>query len=220
MTVTNIINIVVMRKVTTKLAKKAAGNVTFSTRKSKMVDYSRFDDIHTSSDEEEAPSKKQIVDSNANKVLTAEKMAKRSKDGRITFEYEGRKVYEWEQSIDDVNIYIKPPPDVTRQMLVVVMSPGHLLIGLKGTPPFIDEDLGGLIIPGESTWTFTGGEIQIILQKAKKAEAWDCALHGRAGSKIDAHTKEEVKKQLLLQRFQEEVFRIYFILGQCTILIH
>lgn len=57
----------------------------------------------------------------------------------------------------------------------------------------------------DSTWTFVDGEIQIILQKMRKAEAWDCALQGRAGSSIDSFTKEEVKKKLLLERFQEEV---------------
>ena len=34
--------------------------------------------------------------------------------------------------------------------------------------------------------------------------AFHSALVGRAGSKIDAYTKEEVKKKLMLERFQEE----------------
>jgi hypothetical protein len=41
-----------------------------------------------------------------------------------------------------------------------------------------------------------------------KAEAWDCALIGNksgVSSELDAFTKEEVKKKLMLERFQEEV---------------
>lgn len=40
-----------------------------------------------------------------------------------------------------------------------------------------------------------------------KAEAWDAALLGRDGAPqgaVDAGAKEEVKKALLLERFQEE----------------
>lgn len=76
---------------------------------------------------------------------------------------------------------------------------------MKGVTPFLDEELGGFVVPDESTWLFVDGEIQIILQKMRKAEAWDCALEGRSGSKVDAYTKEEIKKKLMLERFQEEV---------------
>jgi hypothetical protein len=54
-------------------------------------------------------------------------------------------------------------------------------------------------------WTFSDGEMNINLQKMNKAEAWNCALKGRSGEEIDELTKEEVKKKLMLERFQEEV---------------
>lgn len=57
-------------------------------------------------------------------------------------------------------------------------------------------------------WMLDEGELIINLQKMNKAEAWDCALKGRAGqhaaSSIDPVTKEELKKQLMRERFQEE----------------
>ena len=37
-----------------------------------------------------------------------------------------------------------------------------------------------------------------------KAEAWSAALRGRGGAEVDALTQEEVKKQLMKERFQEE----------------
>jgi len=53
-------------------------------------------------------------------------------------------------------------------------------------------------------WMLSDGEMNINLQKMNKAEAWDSALVGRGGAEIDAFTKEEVKKKLMLERFQEE----------------
>lgn len=132
-------------------------------------------------------------------------MAKKGKEGRIKFEFDGRTIYEWEQSLLEVNIYIEPPPEVKSHMLDIVISHRHLKVGLKSTPPFLDEDTGGPVKPTESFWTITDGEININLQKMNKAEMWDTALIGHNGQKIDDFTKEEVKKKLLLERFQEEV---------------
>ena len=77
-------------------------------------------------------------------------------------------------------------------------------MGLKDVPqPFIDEDTWGPVKVQESMWTMSDGEININLQKMNKAEAWDAALRGR-GAEVDAITKEEVKKKMMLERFQEE----------------
>lgn len=134
-----------------------------------------------------------------------QKMTKKDKKtGRIQFEYEGRIIYEWEQTIDDVSIYIKPPPEVTRQMLNIKISHLRLTVGLHGCPPFVDEPSGGPIKADESTWMLVDGEVIIILQKMNKAEVWDCALAGKNGQTVDAFTKEELKKKMMLERFQEE----------------
>lgn len=136
---------------------------------------------------------------------TTEQMTKKGKEGRIKFEHSGRTIYEWEQSLSEVNIYLEPPPEIPAKMFEIVISHKHLKVGIKGAPPFIDEDTGGPIIPDDSLWTLTDGELNINLQKMNKAEAWDCALMGQSGNSIDAFTKEETKKKLMLERFQEEV---------------
>ena len=80
-----------------------------------MVDYSRFDkigDLEDSDDDEKAnPS---IISSHEEKASpsavssstaggpTTTKMTPKGKDGRLKFEYEGRTIYEWEQSLDEV----------------------------------------------------------------------------------------------------------------------
>jgi hypothetical protein len=51
----------------------------------------------------------------------------------------------------------------------------------------------------------TDGELNINLQKMQMGDTWDCALKGRAEAKIDDFTKEEVRKKMMLERFQYEV---------------
>lgn len=104
--------------------------------------------------------------------------------------------------MEDVRIFIKTPPGVRASHLAVSITSTHLTVGLKGNPPFLDQDLGGQVISDESTWTLDGDELEVILQKAKKAETWSCALKGHAS--LNPYEVEEVKKKLTLERFQEE----------------
>jgi hypothetical protein len=132
---------------------------------------------------------------------------KGSEKNRLRFEHEGRLIYEWEQSLDEVNIYIIPPPGLKAKDIDIVIQHDRLKIGVKGTPPFIDEATGGQVKKDESFWTLVDNEVNINFQKAKKGATWDCALVGVNGqnTKIDDFTKEEAKKNIMLQRFQEEV---------------
>lgn len=63
-------------------------------------------------------------------------------------------IYEWEQTIDEINIYIQPPKfvlekyrdQVKKQLapgqelpkLEVTITHNHLKVGVKGNPPYID----------------------------------------------------------------------------------
>ena len=67
------------------------------------------------------------------------------------------------------------------------------------------EDLGGPVKAGESYWMLSDGEININLQKMNKAEVWSCALLGHHGETVDELTREEQKKKIMLERFQDEV---------------
>jgi CS domain len=173
-----------------------------------MVDYKKFDDIvESDSDEERIASTLPVqhgtpVRSRGDSTKTA---TKKGAHGRLKFEHDGSTIYEWEQSLEEVNIYIIPPIGLSRDMIDVEISHLHLRIGLLDSPPFIDEDTGGPIKVQESFWTLSDGEININLQKMNKAEAWNCALRGQSGEEIDEVTREEVKKKLMIERFQEEV---------------
>jgi len=68
-----------------------------------MVDYSRFDkidDLEEPDDADEA--KSNGISSSSPQGPTTTQMTPKGKDGRLKFEYEGRKIYEWEQSLDEV----------------------------------------------------------------------------------------------------------------------
>lgn len=53
----------------------------------------------------------------------------------------GRTVYEWEQSMEEVNLYIETPPGVKADGVDCKITPTHIRLGLKGNPPFIDVRL-------------------------------------------------------------------------------
>ena len=175
-----------------------------------MVDYSKFDNIADcdSDDEADPKSVKSVPSSAADKGENSggkKGVTKKGAEGRLKFEHDGNTIYEWEETLEEVNIYIMPPPGLERSMIVVEISHLHLCVGIKDSAPFIDEDTGGPVKTKESYWTLCDGEMVINLQKMNKAEAWNCALRGNAGEEIDEVTKEDIKKKLMLERFQEEV---------------
>jgi len=187
-----------------------------------MVDYSRFDKIGMDDDEdkEDTPCQQQSKGSTSssqpphplppasastNTTTTSSTfVTPKGKEGhRLKFEHGGQTVYEWEQTLEDVSLYITPPPLVKASMLYCTITPSHLTLGLKGAPhPFIDETTAGSVKATESFWTLEDGELHILLQKASKGEVWPSALAGRGA--LDPLTSETVRKQLMLERFQEE----------------
>eukprot|EP00928_Gymnodinium_smaydae_P080444 TRINITY_DN64133_c0_g1_i1.p2 TRINITY_DN64133_c0_g1~~TRINITY_DN64133_c0_g1_i1.p2 ORF type:complete len:175 (-),score=46.46 TRINITY_DN64133_c0_g1_i1:30-554(-) len=122
--------------------------------------------------------------------------------GRQQFVFEGRTIYEWEQTLDETHIYIQPPPGVTKYNLDICIQPRHLRVGIKGNPPFLDEDLFSIAETDESFWMIEDGELHIQLGKARKAETWSSALKGHG--QLDMFSEQEVNKKLMLERFQEE----------------
>lgn len=50
----------------------------------------------------------------------------------------GRTIYEWEQSLEEVNLYIETPPGLRAESIDCKITPKHIRLGVKGNPPFID----------------------------------------------------------------------------------
>lgn len=66
----------------------------------------------------------------------------------------------------------------------------------------MNEDLSKLCDCTESYWLIEDEELHIILQKTFKGELWESVFKGHG--KVDPLVEEELKKKMLLERFQEE----------------
>lgn len=57
---------------------------------------------------------------------------------RHTYSHNGRLIYEWDQTLTEVNLYIQVPEGVRAKHLAVNITAQHLSVGIKGNPPYID----------------------------------------------------------------------------------
>ena len=121
---------------------------------------------------------------------------------RTAFTHDGRAIYEWEQSLDEVRVFVRPPPEVRAKDVECVIRSNSVRLGIKGNPPFLNQELFGTVVEDESTWSMDGGEIEISLSKMRKAETWDAAFKGHGA--LNPMERMEVQKRLTLERFQEE----------------
>jgi hypothetical protein len=148
---------------------------------------------------------------------------------RYIFSYSNQKIYEWEQSLEEVSIYIDLPPPLLNvespaSYIAVNIQATHLQVGLKGNDRFfIDEDTFDKVKVKESSWYLDEGVITIVLAKCFRGQTWEGVLCGHRAAKsgggqhgaqdgrtvgiqesIDPFTKQEMQRTLMLERFQEE----------------
>jgi hypothetical protein len=57
---------------------------------------------------------------------------------RHVYIYEGRKVYEWDQTLIEVNLFVEAPEGVRAKQLLVEIEKGHITFGIRGNPPYLD----------------------------------------------------------------------------------
>lgn len=105
----------------------------------------------------------------------------------------------------EVNIYVKVPPGIKAIQIVCSIQPRKLQLGIKGSDCyFINEATYGLVDTSESSWYMDDDStINIILQKAHRAETWTSALQSAVG-RVNEVQKQDIQKSLLLERFQQE----------------
>jgi len=65
----------------------------------------------------------------------AERLAPSSKH---VFSHQGRTVYEWDQTLTEVNMYIPVPPDLRAKEIFCDITKQHLKFGRQGNPSFMD----------------------------------------------------------------------------------
>ena len=190
---------------------------------SKLSDYSKFENLKDSDDEKDSSETNREHQHNENSLPVPPPtesslfaITKNETNGRWVFSYKGNKVYEWEQTLDDVSVYVRPPPHVTKgNQLKIQILPQHLRVGLTGNEEwFLNEPTFGTVDVDESTWVLEDDDdeqdckvLVIYLIKAHRGELWDKALRGNAqtaAAVMDPMATEQDKKKLLLERFQEE----------------
>jgi len=50
----------------------------------------------------------------------------------------GQKVFEWDQTLEEVNLYITLPPNVHSKAFHCKIQSKHLEVGIKGNPPYLN----------------------------------------------------------------------------------
>ncbi|RWW38582.1 hypothetical protein BHE74_00056178 [Ensete ventricosum] len=49
-----------------------------------------------------------------------------------------QKVFEWDQTLDEVNIYIDLPANVPKKLFYCNIQSAHIEVGIKGNPPYLN----------------------------------------------------------------------------------
>lgn len=50
----------------------------------------------------------------------------------------GQKVFEWDQTLEELNIYINLPENVPKKLFYCKIESKHLEVGIKGNPPYLN----------------------------------------------------------------------------------
>ncbi|KAF7816099.1 nudC domain-containing protein 2 [Senna tora] len=130
----------------------------------------------------------------------AEKLAP---EKRHSFVSNGQTVFEWDQTLEEVNMYINLPPSVNTKQFYCKIQSKHVEVGIKGNSPYLNHDLTCPVKTDSSFWTIEDDIMHITLQKRDKGQTWASPISGQG--QLDPYTTDLEQKRLMLQRFQEEV---------------
>lgn len=115
-------------------------------------------------------------------------------DNRYIFTYDNQKIYEWEQSLEDVTMYIDAPSSKQRNVIasdiIVNILHDRLQVGLRGCDRyFIDELTYDKVKAKDSSWYLDDeGVITIILLKCFRGQTWESVLRGHDDAAAAAST--------------------------------
>uniref|UniRef100_A0A804MTM0 CS domain-containing protein n=1 Tax=Zea mays TaxID=4577 RepID=A0A804MTM0_MAIZE len=110
---------------------------------------------------------------------------------RHSFVHNGQKVFEWDQTLEEVNMYIELPKGVPTKLFHCSIQASH-----------VEHDLTHPVKTDSSFWTIEDGEMHITLQKREKGKTWSSPIQGQGI--LDPYAADQEQKRLMLQRFQEE----------------
>mmetsp|Transcript_12551 Transcript_12551/g.29821 ORF Transcript_12551/g.29821 Transcript_12551/m.29821 type:complete len:147 (+) Transcript_12551:140-580(+) len=96
---------------------------------------------------------------------------------RHSYVHNGQVVYEWDQTLSEVNVYFQVPAGVTAKLIYCEISRKHLRLGIKPNPPYLDLDLFSTVQVDDSFWTLDGCNLQVCLEKASKVQVPQLVLN-------------------------------------------
>ena len=86
---------------------------------------------------------------------------------RHAYTHEGRVVYEWDQTLDECNFYVRTPPGVKAKILDVEVTSTSVKFGIKGNPPYLHHELTEQVKAGDSLWTLEDGELHMQMKRPR-----------------------------------------------------
>lgn len=127
---------------------------------------------------------------------------------RHSYKHDDRVVYEWDQTLEEVNVYIAVPCGVQAGMLQVNIESNSIEVGIKGNPAYLTHGLFAPIVVSESFWTLEDsnqscGELHLQLQKREVGKPWPGAFAGHELA-LDPTMVQSEKQRLMKERFQLE----------------
>ncbi|XAR65934.1 hypothetical protein NMG60_11011951 [Bertholletia excelsa] len=123
-------------------------------------------------------------------------------DKRVQLIAPGLKVFEWDQTLQEVNICITLPLNVPKRLFHCKIQSKHVEVGIKGNPPYMNHDLSCTVKTDSSFWTLEDDIMHITLQKRDNGQTWSSPIQGQG--QLDAYSADLEQKRLMLQRLQEE----------------
>uniref|UniRef100_A0A0E0FQQ8 CS domain-containing protein n=1 Tax=Oryza nivara TaxID=4536 RepID=A0A0E0FQQ8_ORYNI len=72
---------------------------------------------------------------------------------RHAFVHNGQKVFEWDQTLEEVNMYIELPKGVPTKLFHCAIQATHVEVGIRGNPPYLNHDLTLPVKTDSSFWT-------------------------------------------------------------------
>ncbi|KAF8783704.1 hypothetical protein HU200_000133 [Digitaria exilis] len=130
----------------------------------------------------------------------AEKLAP---EKRHAFVHNGQKVFEWDQTLEEVNMYIELRKGVQPSSSAVPSRQAMSRLASVATRhTSMSHDLAHPVKTDSSFWTIEDGEMHITLQKREKGKTWSSPIQGQGV--LDPYAADQEQKRLMLQRFQEE----------------
>ncbi|XP_019852155.1 PREDICTED: uncharacterized protein LOC109582035 isoform X1 [Amphimedon queenslandica] len=116
-----------------------------------------------------------------------------------TMEYNrGTASTSWNQSSSDINISIMIPEDVNKSDIVCIMESTSISVGLSDGTTYIRGDLLYNIDECTSTWTYSKGKLDIMLEKMADDVEWSSLFKDGSFLPLDDESKEIKRKRSTL----------------------